>query len=83
MGKSSKPPITPERLEEIRASVRSGVGRSMFADPTPEMNRMHGPMCRCGVARKPSGLSRHAADDGRCTIHPEKRPEPYVPGVKG
>lgn len=78
----SKPAVSPERMEEIRASARSGRGKSMFADPTPEMDRLHGPMCRCGVHRKPSGLAKHVVDDGHCTIHPDKDPEPYVRGVK-
>jgi hypothetical protein len=81
--KKGQASISPERLAEIRASVESGRGRSMFDDPTPAMNRFHGPMCRCGVHRKGPGLARHSADDGRCTVHPEARPEPYVRGVSG
>jgi hypothetical protein len=75
--------ISPQRLAEIRQSVEAGRGRSMFASPTPEMNRLHGPMCRCGVHRKPSGLAREVADDGRCTVHPDAPVEPYVRGVTG
>lgn len=78
----SKPAISPERLEEIRASVRAGQGKSMFADPTPEMNRLHRSMCRCGVHRKPAGLAKHVVDDGKCTVHPDELPEPYVRGVE-
>lgn len=77
MAKSSskKPVISPERLEEIRASVASGRHKSMFDDPTPDMERFHGPMCRCGLFRKPAGLAKHVIDDGRCTAHPDREPQ--------
>lgn len=78
---SKKQPVSAERLEEIRASVVAGRGKSMFDDPTPEMNRLHGPMCRCGVPRKPPGISRHVNDDGRCTVHSDQPPQPWVRGV--
>lgn len=78
---AKKGEIRPARLAEIRESVAAGRGKSMFADPTPEMNRMHGAMCRCGVHRKPSGLARHVIDDGKCTVHPDGVPEPYVRGA--
>jgi hypothetical protein len=73
--------VSQQRIEEIRQSARARRGRSMFADPTPEMNRLHAPMCRCGVHRKPAGLSAHVQDDGKCTVHPDRPAEPYVRGV--
>lgn len=79
--KKGQASISPERLAEIRESVEAGRHRSMFSDPTPDMNRFHGPMCRCGVPRKPSGISRYVNDDGKCVIHAEELPEPYVRGV--
>lgn len=78
---SKKPAITAERLEEIRASAADGRGRSMFDDPTPEMDRLHGPMCRCGVPRKPAGTSKHVDDDGKCTVHPDAPAQPWVRGA--
>jgi hypothetical protein len=73
--------ISADRLAEIRLSVAESRGRSMFADPTPDMDRFHGAMCRCGVHRKPKGLAVHSADDGMCTVHPERQPQPYVRGA--
>lgn len=73
--------ISAARLAEIRESVAASRGRSMFADPTPDMDRFHGAMCRCGVHRKPKGLAVHSADDGLCTVHPERQPQPYVRGA--
>lgn len=73
--------VSPERLAEIRLSVQESHGRSMFAEPTPDMNRFHAAMCRCGVHRKPAGISKHVNDDGRCTVHPERAPQPYVRGA--
>jgi hypothetical protein len=37
-------------IERVRASVEEGRGKSMF-----EGAERHGPMCRCGVPRKPPG----------------------------
>lgn len=65
----------------IRRSIEEGRGKSMFQDPTPEMDRMHGPMCRCGVPRKAPGISKHMDDDGRCTVHPDRAPQPWVRGA--
>lgn len=48
-------------------------------DPATEMP-MFGAQCRCGVPRKPPGLAKHVIDDGKCIVHPDKPPEPYVPG---
>lgn len=79
--KAGKPAVSPERMAEIRASVEAGRGRSMFDDATEDMDRFHGPMCRCGVPRKPSGISRHVNDDGLCTVHPDRPPQPWVRGV--
>lgn len=64
--------LSPEVLAAIRADALSG--QSWAAG---------GPTCRCGVPRKPSGLSKHVNDDGKCTVHPNKPPEPYVPGAEG
>lgn len=81
--KQDKAAISPERLEEIRLSALAGRHKSMFDDPTPDMDRFHGPTCRCGVRRKPPGLAKHVVDDGKCVIHTDKPPEPYVPGAGG
>jgi hypothetical protein len=68
-----------EMVLRVRASVASGRGKSMFDGEV----RNFGPMCRCGIRRKPSGISKHVADDGLCIVHPDKPPEPYVPGAGG
>ena len=73
--------VTPERGEEIRKSAEASRGRSMFDNPTPDMDRFHGAMCRCGVPRKASGISKHVNDDGLCTVHPDRSPQPWVEGV--
>lgn len=80
--KKSAGQLAPERVAEIRESVARGRGRSMFDDPTPDMDRFHGPMCRCGVPRKPSGISKHVDDDGLCTVHPDGAPQPWVRGAR-
>lgn len=73
--------ISDEVRERIRASVEEGRGRSMFDNPTPEMNRMHGVQCRCGVPRKPPGISKHVDDDGLCFVHPEQPPQQWTRGA--
>ncbi len=40
-----------------------------------------GPTCRCGVHRKPAGLTKHVIDDGKCIVHPDKPAEKYVRGA--
>lgn len=79
--KKGQASISPERLEEIRQSAEASRGRSMFDDPTPDMDRFHGPMCRCGIHRKGPGLAAHSNDDGKCTVHPDRQPQPYVRGA--
>jgi hypothetical protein len=71
-----------EMTERIRQSIEEGRGRSMFDtdDPT-DLDRFHGAMCRCGVPRKPAGISRHVADDGLCTVHPDRPAQPWVLGA--
>lgn len=79
-----KHPISDERIAEIRASAEASRGRSMF-DPadgnTTDLDRFHGAMCRCGVDRKPPGISKHVNDDGLCTVHPDRPPQKWVRGV--
>lgn len=79
--KKGQASISPERVEEIKRSAEASRGRSMFDDPTPDMDRFHAAMCRCGVHRKPSGLALHVVDDGLCTVHPDRPAEPYVRGA--
>jgi len=66
-----------EMILRVRASVAAGRGKSMFDDPPAS----HGAMCRCGVPRKPAGISRHVNDDGLCTVHPDRPPQPWVLGA--
>lgn len=66
-----------EMIVRVRASVEAGRGKSMFDGVTSSF----GPMCRCGVYRKPPGLTRHVVDDGLCTVHPDKAAQPYVRGA--
>jgi hypothetical protein len=75
--------VTDEVRERIRASVEAGRGLSMFDNPTPEMERMHGVQCRCGVPRKPGGISKHVDDDGICPAHPDKPPQSWTRGAGG
>lgn len=70
-----------EMITRVRASIEAGKGRSMFDNPTPAMNRLHAAMCRCGVPRKPSGISKHVNDDGLCTVHPDRPAQPWVRGA--
>jgi hypothetical protein len=71
-----------EMAKRIRVSVEEGRGKSMFdVDDSTDMDRMHGPMCRCGVPRKPPGISKHVNDDGRCTVHPDREPQPWTRGA--
>lgn len=73
-----------EMILRVRASVEAGRGKSMFdTDDPATLNRFHGVMCRCGVRRKPGGLSLHVTDDGLCPAHPDRPAQPYVPGVTG
>lgn len=73
-----------EMILRVRASVEAGRGKSMFETDDPEtLNRFHGAMCRCGVRRKPGGLSRFVVDDGLCTVHPGRAAQPFVPGAGG
>jgi hypothetical protein len=65
-------------IERVRASVEERRGKSMFDGATAS----HGPMCRCGVPRKPPGISKHVDDDGRCTVHPDRPPQPWVQGAE-
>lgn len=82
MAKSSKKAaISEERLKEIAASAHSGRGKSMFDNPTDDMNRFHRSTCRCGVPRKPPGISKHVDDDGLCTVHPDRPPQPWTRGA--
>lgn len=67
-------------ISRIRASVADGRGKSMFDDA---VGVSHGPMCRCGVPRKPPGISKHVSDDGRCTVHPDRAPQPWTRGAEG
>lgn len=71
-----------EMIVRVRASVAESRGRSMFDDPDGSLDRMHGPMCRCGVPRKPPGTSRHVNDDGRCAVHPDRGPQPWTRGAE-
>ncbi|MCX4912855.1 hypothetical protein [Streptomyces sp. NBC_00687] len=61
--------ISDERLAEIRAGAHE---RNTAASLKPT--------CRCGVLRKPQGLAKYIDDDGLCVVHPDKPPQPYVPG---
>ncbi len=71
-----------EMIARVRVSVEAGRGKSMFeTDDRETLDRFHGPMCRCGVRRKPGGLSLHVVDDGLCTVHPDKAAQPFVPGI--
>lgn len=76
--------VSEERKAEIRASAEATRGRSMF-DPadgvTDDLDRFHGAQCRCGVPRKPPGISRHVNDDGLCVVHPEVPPQKWVRGA--
>lgn len=76
--------VSDARKEEIRLSAEATRGRSMF-DPadgnTTDMDRFHGAMCRCGVDRKPPGISRMVNDDGLCTVHPDVAPQKWVRGA--
>lgn len=67
-----------EMILRVRRSVAEGRGKSMF-DGAPAS---HGPQCRCGVPRKPPGISKHVNDDGMCIVHPEREPQPYVRGAE-
>lgn len=60
-------------VERIRASIREPRDDAWYDSLQP--------MCRCGLRRKPGGLSKHVDDDGQCFVHPGRPPEPYVPGV--
>lgn len=73
--KADKPAISPERLAEIKESARRPASEDAASI------RSLGPTCRCGVRRKPAGLAKHVIDDGLCVVHPERPPQPYVPGV--
>lgn len=64
--------ISDERLAEIRAGARRRGSWISGASLKPT--------CRCGVLRKPPGLAKHIDDDGLCVVHPDKPPQPYVPG---
>lgn len=76
--------VSDELKEKIRLSAEATRGRSMFDPPggvTDDLDRFHGAMCRCGVARKPPGISAKVNDDGLCTVHPDKPPQPWVRGA--
>lgn len=64
--------------ERIRKSVEAGRGKSMFDGEIAS----HGPQCRCGVPRKPPGISRHVNDDGLCVVHPDRPPQPWTRGAE-
>lgn len=66
-----------EMILRVRASVEERRGKSMFDNA----GASHGPMCRCGVPRKPPGISKHVNDDGRCTVHPDRPPQPWTRGA--
>lgn len=80
--KKTKADLEAEAREAMVARVRLSVeerrGKSMFDDAN---DRMHGAMCRCGVPRKAPGISKHVNDDGLCTVHPDRPPQPWVKGA--
>lgn len=68
--------VPPDRVEEIRAGIEATRGRSMFAGSAPAVQ------CRCGVPRKPPGISKYVNDDGKCLVHPDREPERYTRGAE-
>ncbi len=67
-----------EMILRVRASVEEGRGKSMFDGEVSSF----GPMCRCGVPRKPPGISKYINDDGLCTVHPDRPAQPWVRGAE-
>lgn len=53
-------------VARIRQSIVDQRGKSMFEGAEGRS----GPMCRCGLYRKPAGLAKHVVDDGSCPTHP-------------
>ncbi len=71
-----------EMIARIRVSIAEGRGKSMFdIEDSSNLDRFHGAMCRCGIPRKPAGISRHVDDDGLCVVHPDRPAQPYVRGA--
>lgn len=71
--------VTDEVKERIRESVEAGRGKSMFDGAN---SKTHAAMCRCGVPRKPPGISKHINDDGLCPVHPEAPPQRWTRGAE-
>lgn len=69
--------LSEETVQRIKESTEAGRGRSMFDDAAA-----FGPMCRCGVPRKPPGLAKYVKDDGMCVVHPDKPPQSWTRGAE-
>ena len=75
--------ISDELAAQIKASADATRGKSMFdVEDATNLDRFHGAMSRCGVPRKPPGISKHMDDDGLCVVHPDNPPQPWTRGAE-